>query len=97
MKVINYFKYFNTKTLRNGKIRVTKQENSSKFFQNTFDYFSNSFFKCLNLNLFEEKLGTFNTWLNNNMIYVFKYFAENFPNFDLALKNLYMYKSVKKT
>jgi len=36
-------------------------------------------------------------WLNNNITYVFKSFAENFSNFNLALKNLYMYKSDKKT
>ena len=34
--------------------------------------------------------------LNNNMIYVLKSFEENFPNFNLALKNSYMYKSDKK-
>ena len=30
------------------------------------------------------------------MNYVFKSFTENFANFNLALKNLYMYKSDKK-
>ena len=38
---------------------------------------------------------TFNTWLKNNINYVFKSFTENFLY--LALKNLYMYKSDKKT
>ncbi len=44
----------NTRTNRNGKTRVTKQESASKFFLKTFDYFLNSFFKYFNLNIFEE-------------------------------------------
>ncbi len=56
------------------------------------------FFKILfKLDIFEERLGNFNTWLNNNMTYVFRSFTESFSNFNLALNNLYMYKSNKKT
>ena len=61
------------------------------------NHFSKSFLNCFKLDIFEERLGKFNTWLNNNMTYVFRSFTENFSNFNLALNNLYMYKSDKKT
>ena len=69
----------------------------TKYYLKTFDHFSKSFLNCFKLDIFKEKLVNFNIWLNNNITYVFKSFAENFSNFNLALKNLFMYKSEKKT
>ena len=57
---------------------------------------SKSFLNWFKLDIFEERLGNFNTWLNNNMTYVFRSFTENFSNSNLALNNLYMYKSDQK-
>ena len=87
----------NTRTLRNGKTFLSKPEIVTKYYLKTFDHFSKSFLNCFKLDIFEERLGKFNTWLNNNMTYVFRSFTENFSNFNLALNNLYMYKSDKKT
>ena len=87
----------NTRTLRNGKTFLSKPEIVTKYYLKTFDHFSKSFLNCFKLDIFEERLDKFNTWLNNNMTYVFRSFTENFSNFDLALNNLYMYKSDKKT
>ena len=87
----------NTRTLRNGKTFQTKPEIFTQYYLKTFDFFSKSFLNCFKLDIFKEKLVNFNIWLNNNITYVFKSFAENFSNFNLALKNLYMYKSDKKT
>jgi len=87
----------NTRKLRNGKTFQTKPEILTKYYLKTFDHFSKSFLNCSKLDIFKEKLVNFNIWLNNNITYVFKSFAENFFNFNLALKNLYMYKSDKKT
>ena len=87
----------NTRTLRNCKTFQTKPEIVTKYYLKTFDHFSKSFLNCYKLDIFEEKLGNFNIWLNKNITYVFKSFTENFSNFNLAFKNLYMYKSDKKT
>ena len=87
----------NKRTLRNGKSFQTKPEIFTKYYLKTFDHLSKSFLNCFKLDIFKEKLVNFNIWLNNNITYVFKSFAENFSNFNLALKNLYMYKSDKKT
>jgi len=87
----------NTRTLRNGKTFLSKPEIVTKYYLKTFDHFSKSFLSCFKLDIFEERLGNFNTWLNNNMTYVLRSFTENFSNFNLALNNLYMYKSDKKT
>ena len=56
----------------------------------TFDHFSKSFLNCFKLDIFKEKLVNFNIWINNNITYVFKSFAENFSNFNLALKFVYV-------
>ncbi len=87
----------NTRTLRNGKIFLSKPEIVTKYYLKTFDHFSKSFLNCFKLDIFEERLKNFNTWFNNNMTYVFRSFTENFSNFNQALNNLYMYKSDKKT
>ena len=88
----------NTRTLRSGKTFQTNPDIITKYYLKTFDHFSKSFLNCLNwIFLRKEKLVNFDIWLNNNITYVFKSFAENFSNFNLALKNVYMYKSDKKT
>ena len=87
----------NTRTLRSGKTFQTKPEIFTKYYLKTFDHFSKSFLNCLKLDIIKEKLVNFNIWLNNNITYFYKSFAENFSNFNLALKNVYMYKSDKKT
>ncbi len=56
----------------------------------TFDHLSKSLLNCFKLDIFEEKLGNFNIWFNNNKTYVFK----SFSNFNLALKNLYLTKKL---
>ena len=76
---------------------MSKPEIVTKYYLKTFDHFSKSFLNCFKLDIFEEKFCIFNIWLNDNMIYVFKSFTENFSDFNQALKNLYMYKSDKKT
>ena len=87
----------NTRTLRNGKTFLSKPEIVTKYNLKTSDHFSKSFYNCFKLDIFEERHGNFNTWLNYNMTYVFRSFTEFFSNFNLALNNLYMYKSDKKT
>ncbi len=87
----------NTRTLRNGKTFQKKSEIFTKYYLKTFDHFSKSFLNCFKLDILKEKLVNFNIWLNNNKTYVFKSFAETLSNFNLALKNLHMYKSDKKT
>ncbi len=59
-------------------------QNSSFFL---FDYFSNSFLKCFNLDNFKEKIRTFKTWLYKNIFFVS--FVDSFSNFYIALKNVY--------
>jgi len=75
--------------LEKNKISETCDNSNLKFSLKTFDLLPKSFFMCFKLEIFEEKLSTFNTWLKNKISHVFKYFTQNFSNFDLALKNLY--------
>jgi hypothetical protein len=63
----------NTRKLRNGKTFLTKHDDVSKFCFKIFDCPSTSYLKCFKIDIFEEKLCSFNTWSNNNISYIFEF------------------------
>ena len=58
------------KAFRNGKTFLSKPEIVTKYNLKTSDHFSKSFLNCFKLDIFEERLGNLNIWLNDNMTYV---------------------------
>jgi hypothetical protein len=60
----------NTRKLRNGKTFLTIHDDVSKFCLKIFDCPSNSYLKCFKLDIFEEKLCSFEFLLKTSLILI---------------------------
>ena len=77
----------NMTVLRNNKTIIKTDDNTDKFNQLTFNYFTKCLFNSMPLEYFNYKLSKFKYNLYTNINNVFNFFNNNFCKFNLVYKS----------
>ena len=82
----------NIRSLRNRNVIIYSQDAQSKFFINTFSYFSQTFLKCFKLDIFNLNYNQFFKEVATNINNICTSLINHFAKFNLVLKCFYLVK-----